>query len=296
MSQELRVVLWAPALLAMALGGLSFGCKRSDDHVGAVQHAVSTGAQGALAARPTAPRTPPAPSNTRPTASDTIPTGHPEGAGATARLEFAPDRDHLEIANTQLADHVGVTWTDREHAHVYFGQVDRQGHPEGRAVVLHTLADVEQESLGSPSVVAVPGGFGVAWVDRENGRVRFRQLDARGAPVGRASIVHEGLEDPERATLGWNGTEFAVAVQLRQGVYFARVSPAGERLGDGAILAEGARIEGVEGLAWRDGAWTVGYTVTESGQAQRRQERIGPAGAAQGARSTAFAGALLARR
>jgi len=286
-------------VLTVALGGFSQACKRSDDRVSAVQRAVATGAQGALAARP-------APSATTPTvqqgrspvaqAATAIPEGHMEGTGATAHLEFGRDPEHQEIASTGLADHVGVTWTDSAHRNVYFGQVDRQGHPEGRSVALHTLADPGQESIASPSVVAVPGGFGVAWVDHENGRVRFRRLNAQGAPTGRSSIVHEGLEDPARATLAWNGQEFAVAVQLRQGVYFARVSAAGERVGDGAILAEGARIQGVEGLAWRDNAWTVGYTLTEAGQAQRRQERIAPAGATQGARPAAFAGALLAGR
>lgn len=306
MARSVRAVVLLPAMMAAALGGFSQGCDRVDGRVDTVQRAVGTGAQGALAARP-AVTAPPSESLARglepsaqppqgPSLADRVPVGHPEGVGATARMEFAADRDHQEIAATPMGEHVGVTWTDQGHGRVYFGQVSRAGQPEGAATVLHTLADAEEESIASPSVVAVPGGFGVAWVDHENGRVRFRRLDAAGAPQGRATIVHEGLEDPTRATLGWNGTEFAVAVQLRQGVYFARVSAAGERLGDGSILAEGERVEGVDALAWRNNAWTVGYTLTESGVARRRQERIAPDSALQGTRAEALPGALLAAR
>lgn len=274
--------------ITLALGAVGLaGCGENGVEGSSVQQAVAQGAQGALGAR-VAPA--PTPTRVQPTVvQPSVPTTPevatgasevvPEGRQATGGgLQFAEDGAHEEIAQQPSATSTALTWTGRSHGAVYFGRVDRQGHALGRATILHAVADAEEELVGSPSVVSVPGGYGVAWVDGDNGRVRFRRLDADGNPVGRASIVHEGLESPEHVQLAWNGREFAVAVQLWHGVYFARVSREGQRVGDGSVVAEGESVRRVEALRWEASGWHVEYAVERNGATERAHERFASRG------------------
>lgn len=279
--RKARHALTMTLSLGTLLAGAMAGCEAPRGVDGAaVQQAVAAGAQGALAGgarRASAvtpePRVEPAvaPAVAEPTdETEAVPEGQPAQSG----LSFREDRDHQEIAQSAESGRTALAWTGHHHGDLYFGRVDGQGHAMGRGVNLHHVVDADEELVGAPSVVVIPGGYGVAWVDGDNGRVRFRRLDAEGRPVGRASIVHEGLEAPESVRLGWNGREFAVAVGLWRGVYFARVTPSGARIGDGAVVAEGEPVRSVDALRFAGSAWHVGYAVERNGTTERATERF----------------------
>jgi hypothetical protein len=115
----------------------------------------------------------------------------------------------------------------------------------------------EEEEVYPPDVVATRGGYAMSWTDPSNGRVRFARLDNNRRPVGRASIVHDGLESPRTTRLASQGDEHGIAVQLDRGVYFARVNRDGARVGDGALLAEDVPVTSLDHV----GVTATGFEV-----------------------------------
>lgn len=277
--------------LAAALGAT--GCSDRPEvqrSVAQVQRAVGEGAQGALANRPGARRNPPvftapdglvqnapgladarpgrAPAVPSDPAVNALPHQHPVDDG----VAFDPDSNHQDIATARSADHMGVAWHDAGEG-MWFASTDLQGHAVGAPVQLRALVS-DEESLSAPSVVAAGDGFGVAWVDAENGRVRFQMVGADGLARGASTIVHEGLADPQGVRLVYSGREFGVAAQLREGVYFARVDAQGRRLDAGRVFAEGESVDALDGLRWDGRGYSVGYSVSREGALEHREQRV----------------------
>ncbi len=274
--------------LCVASASLAVGCADRPEvqrSVARVQRAVGEGAQGALGERPSrgsrlaldesaslvqrapdlaamqpAPRSADAP-------VDTLPHTRPGPDGVT----FVPDSNHQDIATARGAARVGAAWHDREG--MWFAVTDAQGTGVASPVRVRALVS-EEEGLSAPTVVAAGDAFGVAWVDAENGRVRFQVVGADGAPRGAAAIVHDGLADPRSARLVFNGREFGLVAQLREGVYFTRVDAQGRRLDAGQLLAEGESVDNVDSLRWDGRAYSVGFAVSRDGRLEHRDHRL----------------------
>ena len=261
--------------------------------VAQVQRAVGEGAQGALAQRPSGrARLPsvieesanlvqmapglmgavPARVTHEPAVvppASAPPVAHPAGESVI----FDRDAHHQDIATALAGERLGVAWHD-EGEGVWFTRTDRAGQSLGAPVQLRALVS-DEEGLSAPAVVAAGDAFGVAWVDAENGRVRFQMVGADGAPRGASAIVHEGLTDPRSVSLVYNGREFGLAAHLREGVYFTRVDGHGHRLDAGQLLAEGEAVDGVESLRWDGRAYSVAFSVARDGAVERREQRLG---------------------
>lgn len=172
-------------------------------------------------------------------------------------LAVRSDEDHVDAHSTRVRDGYAVSWGDKAHQRAFMLLTDAQGAHRGTPALVRQAVS-EEEEVYPPDVVATGNGFAVAWTDPSNGRVRFARLDANRRPVGRASIVHDGLESPRVARIASGNNEHGVAVQLDQGVYFARVSADGTRIGEGALLAEETTIAALD----RVQATTTGYEVS----------------------------------
>ncbi len=274
--------------LCVASASLFAGCADRPEvqrSVARVQRAVGEGAQGALAERPSRsprltldesasitqrapdlaalrPATPPANAPV-----DALPHTRPGPDGVT----FVPDANHQDIATARTAQRLGAAWHDGEG--MWFAVTDAQGTGVASPVRVRALVS-EEEGLSAPAVVAAGDAFGVAWVDAENGRVRFQLVGADGAPRGAATIIHDGLADPRSARLVFNGREFGLAAQLREGVYFTRVDAQGHRLDAGQLLAEGEPVDNVDSVRWDGRAYSVGFAVSHDGRVEHRDQRV----------------------
>jgi len=252
------------------------GCRDAAGGFENVQRVVGRGAQAALAARPTDdPRAPRGWSRPEGSAEDAAPVAQvpvprmlPDGS-----LRFVPDANHQEISGVRGRDGIAVTWTDGAHHAVYVGLLDVQGRARGLGSQIH-VAVPEEEGIASPAIAMAHDGYGVAWADRENGRVRFARLDARGALRGRVAIVHDGVDAPRSTRILWNGREFGVAVGLRRGVYFARVGDNGARLGEPVFLSEGESVASIDALEWDGHSFSVSITVTAGRQIEQIRHRV----------------------
>jgi hypothetical protein len=264
---------WWVGVSALALAGCQDAAGRFEN----VQRVVGRGAQAALAARPTSAaddevRAGQAVPEARAeeTAVEQVPTPvvQPDGA-----LRFVPDANHREISGIRGREGIAVTWTDGAHHAVYVGLLDAQGRAQGVGSQIHAAAP-DEEGVASPAVAAASEGFGVAWADRENGRVRFARVDAHGALRGRVTIVHDGVDSPRSARLVWSGREFGVAVGLRRGVYFARISDNGARLGEPVLLSEGESVSSIDAVEWDGHAYGVSLTVANDRRVEQVRHRV----------------------
>ena len=193
---------------------------------------------------------------------------HPAGDS----VAFNPDQNHQDITTARGAAQLGVAWHDGTEG-MWFACTDLQGHGVGSPVRIRALVS-EEEGLSAPAVVAAGDAFGVAWVDAENGRVRFQLVGADGAPRGASSIIHDGLTDPRSAQLVFTGREFGLAAHLREGVYFARVDAQGRRIGAGQLFAEGESVDGVQAVRWDGRAYSVAFSVAHDGSLDHREQRV----------------------
>lgn len=255
------------------------GCQDAAGGFENVQRVVGRGAQAALAARPVVV------ADDEIRAGQAVPEARADDAApveqvptpvilADGSMRFVPDANHQEVSGARGRDGVAVTWTDGGRRGVYVGLLDAQGRPLGAGSRIHA-AVVDEEGVASPAVAAAHDGYGVAWADRENGRVRFARLDARGALRGRVAIVHDGVDAPRSARLMWNGREFGVAVGLRRGVYFARVAADGTRVGEPVVLSEGSSVSSIDALEWDGHTFGVSLTVTSEAGVEQVRHRVG---------------------
>lgn len=241
---------------------IAAGC--SDPRVAAqVQHAVATGAQGALAALPAGAQNP------SPSTGDsaTLPASTRTGDG----LRFGEDQAHQDPSAVRTPSGWAVVWTDPSHQVVYFGRTDRNGSALGspRGVELRH-ADTEEETVSAPAVLSVADGALIAWVDADNGRVLTRRVNSNGAVSGPTVIVHEGLEAPRAVRLSVQNGEYGLAVALWHGVYFARVTANGSRIGDGVMVSEGEPVSAIESLRAENGQWTLSWRGSPNGPLRTR--------------------------
>jgi hypothetical protein len=270
---QMRSIRW----MVMAAVALT-GCQDAAGGFENVQRVVGRGAQAALAARPTVV------ADDEVRAGQAVPEARADDAApveqvpspviqADGSMRFVPDSNHQEISGARGRDGVAVTWTDGAHQGVYVGLLDAQGRARGAGSRLHAGV-TDEEGAASPAVVAANEGYGVAWADRENGRVRFARLDARGALRGRVSIVHDGIDAPRSARLVWNGREFGVAVGLRRGVYFSRIGDNGARLGEPVVLSESSSVNSIDAVEWDGHAFGVAITVSADGRVEQVRHRV----------------------
>lgn len=203
------------------------------------------------------------------------PSQVPAGVADGDTVRFPSDEAHHDVSVTRDARGGGyaLTWTDAAGQSVWFGRADAHGRASGAGVSLRRAAG-DEEGVAAPSVLSTAQGYAVAWVDAENGRVRFQRLDAQGHAQGRSTIVHAGLEAPRAVQLATNGREYGVAVALWHGVYFARVSHEGARIGEGSVYGEGDDIQSVQAPTWDGRTFGLSYTVSHQGQIERVQQRV----------------------
>lgn len=249
MTKALSVSLRGSMIALVALGSLA-ACNRTD-------HAAPRPTQAALSTA-----LPSVGANATPAevearrhaqASEQAPTMQMQGGSLAVRS----DEDHVDAHSTRVRDGFAVSWGDKTHQRAFMLLTDGQGAVRGQPAVVRQAVS-EEEEVYPPDVVATGNGYALAWTDPSNGRVRFARLDANRRPVGRASIVHDGLESPRAARLASAHNEHGVAVQLDQGVYFARVSSDGTRIGDGALLVEDTAVTSID----RVQATATGYEVS----------------------------------
>jgi len=162
-------------------------------------------------------------------------------------LVVRSDEDHVDAHATRTTNGWAVSWGDKSHQRAFMMVADERGSISAAPAMVRQAVS-EEEEVYPPDVVAVGNGFIVAWTDPSNGRVRFARLDSNRRPVGRPSIVHDGLESPRSTRLAAGTNEHGVAVQLDQGVYFARVNAEGARQGEGVLLAEDTQIAAIEAV------------------------------------------------
>lgn len=269
-----------------AIASSIIGCGRAGEELQRVQRAVGNGAQAALVARPDPDEVRPSVPDAPPTSQVPVPEVSPDGS-----LRFTPDANHRNITGARSPSGFVVSWTDAAQTSVFVGLLSRERHALGQGTRLHAVV-TDEETLAAPAVAVADDGFGVAWADRDNGRIRFARIDARGALRSTVSIVHDGVDAPNAVALGWSGHEFAVAVSLRDGVYFARVNDTGERVGEPLVLAEGETVRSVDGVAWDGRAYDLTFTVRRDGRDEQVRQRV-----SRGDRHSAPAlvGALLRR-
>lgn len=250
----------------VALVAAAAGCGKAGEELQRVQRAVGTGAQAALAARPDERAAQP---DAAPASQVPVPELSIDGS-----LRFTPDANHRNIAGARGPNGYVVSWNDGPMSSVYVGLLDADRHARGQGTRLHTIVP-DEETVGAPAVTVAGDGYAVAWADRDNGRVRFARIDAHGALRGRVAIVHDGVDDPRRVAIGWNGREFGVAASLREGVYFARVADDGERVGEGLVLAESDRVRSIDAVEWDGRAFSLSFTVQREGGDERVRQRVG---------------------
>jgi len=186
-------------------------------------------------------------------ASEQAPAMQMQGGSLAVRS----DEDHVDAHSTRVRDGYAVSWGDKAHQRAFMLLTDAQGAIRATPTLVRQAVS-EEEEVYPPDVVATSNGFAVAWTDPSNGRVRFARLDANRRPVGRASIVHDGLESPRTTRIASANNEHGIAVQLDHGIYFARVSSDGTRIGDGALLAEETAITSIDRVL----ATATGYEVS----------------------------------
>jgi len=270
---QMRSIRW----MVMAAVALT-GCQDAAGGFENVQRVVGRGAQAALASRPVVQ------ADDEVRAGQAVPEARADDATpveqvpspvmqADGSMRFIPDANHQEISGARGRDGLVVTWTDGAHHGVYVGLLDAQGRARGAGSRLHAVV-ADEEGVASPAVVAAHDGYGVAWADRENGRVRFARLDARGALRGRVAIVHDGVDAPRSARLVWTGREFGVAVGLRRGVYFSRIADNGARVGEPVVLSEGAPVSSIDAVEWDGRAFGVAITVSSDGRVEQIRHRV----------------------
>lgn len=265
MSRHARLMLVLSCCAAVSSG---IGCAKAGEELNRVQRAVGTGAQAALSARPDPEQARPAVPDAPPMSQVPVPDVALDGS-----LRFTPDANHRNITGARSPSGFVVSWTDAAQSSVFVGLLDGDRRAQGQGTRLHAIS-ADEESLAAPAVAVASDGYAVAWADRDNGRIRFARLDARGALRGSVAIVHDGVDAPRDVALGWSGHEFALAASLRDGVYFARVSAEGARVGDPLVLAEGETVRTLDGVTWDGRAYDLTFTVRREGRDEKLRQRV----------------------
>ncbi|MDP3275397.1 MAG: hypothetical protein Q8Q09_09400 [Deltaproteobacteria bacterium] len=273
------------ALMVMA----SMHCKRSNQDN--VSHPATQGALSTAVTRSDSP-------------SVESSRDEQEAARWSARAEQAPalrmergqltvqsDDAHLD-AHAHSTNHgFAVTWGDHDHRRAYLMLADQAGTPMGApALVRHSQS--EESDVYPPDVAAVSGGYVAAWSDPANNRVRFLRLDASRRPVGRSKIVHDGLESPRTTRLAVHPSGFAIAVQMDRGVYFARLSPDGTRIGEGVVLVDDTEVSSIHDLQATAQGFSVQWQETDGA---RRVARISTGGRVESVRTLSDSSRLAMR-
>ncbi len=181
-----------------------------------------------------------------------------------------------------------VAWVDDRDGNdeIYFVRFDRLGHRP----VPETRITNDASASSSPSLVWTGTEYGVAWIDQRGsvtgGQVYFARIDAAGAKIGADVPVTDAAVAPGSPRLVWNGSGYGVVWKDERGgdpgdLYFARLDPAGAKLGSDVRITDDAAISDEPslawngtgyGVAWRDdrggGAWEVYFARLDAGGAK----------------------------
>jgi hypothetical protein len=139
-----------------------------------------------------------------------------------------------------------------------------------------------------PAVAWSGAGFGVVWVDSRdgNGEVYFARLSADGERVGSDLRVTEDRADSGEPAIVWTGSDYGVAWHDARGggygVYFARISRDGAKLGGDVRIDAGDADARSPSLAWTGAEYGVAWSDSRDGSTEIYFARVSVAGAKVG--------------
>jgi hypothetical protein len=146
-----------------------------------------------------------------------------------------------------------VAWTDDRDGNeeIYHLLVTADGTP-GTAV---RLTDWSYTSA-RPSLAWADGEYGVSWDDQRdgNGEIYFARVSAAGEKIGEDVRITEADGASDDSTLVWAGDQYGVGWTDRRDtndeVYFARISPEGEKIGSDVRISDDMQSDREPFLAW----------------------------------------------
>ncbi len=146
-----------------------------------------------------------------------------------------------------------VSWSDDRDGNeeIYFMLVSADGTP-GTAT---RLTDASGTSA-RPSLAWASDGYGVGWDDDRDGssEIYFARISAAGETSGSDLRVTEADGWSLDPSLAWAGSQYGVGwTDHRDGndeVYFARISPDGEKLGEDVRISDDMQSDREAFLAW----------------------------------------------
>lgn len=187
-----------------------------------------------------------------------LPAVRIDGAGLGAHALVQDDAIHEHVSAQRAGDGWTVSWNDANHTRAFMAQLDPSGQPTGAPVLLRESRSDEEDVL-APSVAFNGSDFGLVWVDPANGRVRFERVARDGQALGRSTLVHDGLEMPQASRIVWSGNEYGVAIAVNSGVYFARVSREGSRMGGGVMVVDDSAVGGLDDFTASSDGFQIGW-------------------------------------
>ncbi|MDI7267931.1 MAG: MopE-related protein, partial [Myxococcota bacterium] len=202
-----------------------------------------------------------------------IDAGGSEIPGAETRLTDAPGMDAgrgPSLAWTGAG--FGLAWDDTSFGNpeIVLALLPPAGEPRGPVI---RVTDDPRRSTG-PSLVRTGAGFGVAWRDFRDGNfeVYFARLDSAGARLDADVRVTAEPDLSTTPSLAWTGSEFGLAWQdNRDGnaeMYFARLDPAGARIGGEMRITSASGESTAPDLRWSGDAYALVWHDLRSGDAE----------------------------
>jgi hypothetical protein len=205
---------------------------------------------------------------------DTDPLTRP-GASEVCRDGIDQDCDHIVdgitsmlsgpvmlSSSTRLSDaavgwsgsEYGVAWYDDLSRNLLFSRISAAGAPTGTSTTISTNARTTPRSLVGLSWSGTE--WGVVWSNDYytggDADVYFNRLSPEGAKMlGSDLAVASGSRESEEASIAWNTSQYGIVwteiySSSSNRVVFARVSPAGARIGSNVLLNTAAAA-----LAWQ---------------------------------------------
>ena len=216
--------------------------------------------------------------------------------GSDVSLPADPTRFAFEPTLAWTGSGYGMAWVDYRtgRAAVHFARLDDQGNRVGPELAA-TEPNLEDDA---PTLAWNGNGFGVAWRESRDGNfeIYFARLDAQGNKIGGDVRVTNDPAYSDDPFLVWNGSEYGIAwIDNRSGswgVYFARLSPEGTKVGGDILISANFALEpwlawtGSEyGIAWVEGlevyfarldsgGWMIGSATPASGPSSSRPSLV----------------------
>jgi hypothetical protein len=209
----------------------------------------------------------------RPQATDDLYLARLDGSGQKMGPDVRVTDSPGASANPSLVwagSQYGLSWTENYdgHSEIYFQRLYPDGIRIGDVV---RLTRSEYPST-VPSLAWNGSLFGVAWqhYDGVNWQVYFTRLDALGNPASAVISVTEAPSFKNAPRLAAAGTEFGVAwSDGRDGhneVYFARIGPDGNKLGEEVRVTNGTGGSIYPALSWAGNEYGISWSYGRDGR------------------------------